>query len=126
MGFSHHRARANALTFFVCFLSLLVLIMSPIQRAHQFGAHYRTSEIRRDFGRHAYVAHSESNPSSNIVPDGTRPPFPAWIKPVVVTLDQKRSAIRSADQAEVIVPLSCLLVRLKLGSPSSGNQDPLA
>jgi hypothetical protein len=126
MGFSHQRAtRANALTFFVCFLSLLVLIMSPIQRAHQFGAHYRTSEIRRDFGRHAYVAHSESNPSSNIVPDGARPPFPAWIKPIVVTLDQ-RAAIRSAGRAEVIVPLSCLLVRLKLGSPSSGNQDPLA
>ena len=84
-GFSHYRAiRARALTLLICLLSLLTLITSPVQRAHQLGTHYRSSEIRREFVRHAYVDHAGPGQSSNVIRDVAQAAFPVWLRPITI------------------------------------------
>jgi len=124
-GFSHHRATpARALTLLICLLSLLTLITSPVQRAHQLGTHYRSSEIRREFGRHAYVDHAGPGQSSNVIRDVAQPAFPVWLRPI--TIADQTIAIKSTGQSDLADPIACFLIRLKLGSSSSESQDPLA
>jgi len=93
----------------------------PIQRPHQLKVHYRTAQIRRTFERHAYVAHSDSPRSDKLAQDSQLPEFPLLVE--LKPMAGPSVSVEHADQS--LVPIPRLLVRLKLGSPFSGSQDPL-
>lgn len=105
----------------LCLLSLLMLMTLPIQRAHQFQVHYRTSQIRRTFERHSELAASAQGGPEQLANEASHRPALSWIlpepasKPIIVS--------ESGDQIPVSIPR--LLVRLKLGMRSSGGQDSL-
>lgn len=104
----------------LCLLSLLMLTTLPIQRAHQFQPHYRTTQIRRIFERHSVLAHSDNTTSDRLNTEAPGPAIPVHIEPVSPPLGLRTGCLRP-------IPISIpnQFVRLKLGPPSSGGQDPL-
>jgi hypothetical protein len=103
----------------MCLLSLAVLATLPAERPHQFRVHYRAAQVRRTFGQHAYVAHSEAGPSERVAREASVPSLFPWLRP-----DPALAADISRADTVVLVPNPRLLLRLKLGPPS-GSQDPL-
>jgi len=103
----------------VCMVSVLMLLAFPIRSAHRFENHFRTPEVRRTVERHTVVAHSESAPIERIAHQAV---MPALLVPIDL-----REANEPASKVELSspIPISRLLLRLKLGSARSGSQDPL-
>jgi hypothetical protein len=102
-----------------CIVTVLMLLAFPIRSAHRFENHFRAPEVRRSIERHTVVAHSESAPVERIADQAVVPAL--WV-PVDL-----REAIQPASEVELSasIPISRLLLRLKLGSARSGSQDPL-
>ena len=95
-----------------------MLLAFPIRSAHQFSDHFRTPEVRRSIERHTPIAHPDSRSAE-------RTPHQALLPALLIPTDDL-GAIKPAahfDLAEI--PISRLLLRLKLGSSRSSSQDPL-
>jgi hypothetical protein len=115
----HHRGRLIQLA--IGLFSLLMLTTLPVQRAHQFQAHYRTPQIRRTFERHAEVAHSDASVADKAAHDSPLPLFLASVAPDSAT----RPIVRVDRSDQFPNPQRAPHLRLKLGPSASDGQDPL-
>jgi hypothetical protein len=104
----------------ICLLSLLVLITLPAGRAHELQTHYRTTQLRQSFEGHAYVAQAEAGEFDQVSYEASLPSWSAWMRPDPAPAMQ----IYRTEPGAIPSP-NRLLLRLKLGPPSSGSQDPL-
>jgi len=102
-----------------CIVSVVMLLLFPAAKAHSFGTHFRTPEVRRATERQTCVAHSDENTQERV---GHSDPLPAFFTPIETV-----SKIVPRDNFESLpdISLSRLLNRLKLNSSGSGGQDPL-
>jgi hypothetical protein len=101
-----------------CIISVAMLLSLPATKAHHFGSHFRTPEVRRATERHTSVAHSDNNTYEVARSDL----LPTFFTPT--TTDSKivpRDGFESLSE----VPISRLLNRRKLNPSASGGQDPL-
>ena len=102
-----------------CVASILMLLAFPIRPVHQFANHFRTPEVRRSMERHTPVAQPEAGPAESIAHQAV---LPALVAPV-----DTGDVITPIGEFELSseIPLSRLLLRLKLGPSRAGDQDPL-
>jgi hypothetical protein len=116
---SNHRGRLVRLA--IGLFSLLMLATLPVQRAHQFETHYRTTQIRRTFERHAEVAHSDASVADKAAQEAPVPSFLALVAPDVAT-----GPIILVDRSDQFPhPQRAPHLRRKLGPSASDGQDPL-
>ena len=122
MSIRFHSTTLKAATLFNlagCVVGVLMLLAFPIRQAHQFTNHFRTPEVRRSIERHTPIAHPEAGIAERIAHQAVLPALLVHIDTGAVV--EPAANIEFASQ----VPLSRLLLRLKLGSSRSGGQDPL-
>jgi hypothetical protein len=120
IGFNSKALKPADLLRFVAFaFSVLMLLTLPIRSAHRYTNHFRTPEVRRTVERHTYVVHGNAGSAECVSHQDV-------LVPVRVSVDDG-DAIKPAIDSEIApqIPISRLLLRLKLGSSRSGNQDPL-
>jgi hypothetical protein len=110
---------AGLLNLAACIVSVLMLLVFPMQRVHQYTNHFRAPEIRRSTLRHTPIAQRESGPAERIAHQAVLPALLVYVDTGDVV--EPAANIEFASQ----VPLSRLLLRLKLGPSRSGGQDPL-
>jgi len=110
---------ASVLNFAACLVSVLMLLAFPMQSAFRLADHFRAPEVRRSIVRHTFIAQHQSGPVDRIARQAVLPAFPAPIDTENVT--EPISNIEISSQ----VPLSRLLLRVKLGPSRSGGRDPL-
>lgn len=100
-----------------CVVGALMLLTFPIQSAHQYTNHFRTPQVRRTIERGVFIAHPDTTPTKRIAQQAV---FPA----LLVSLNAG-----DAKPVTIIyfspVPISRLLMHLKLGFSRSGSEDPL-
>lgn len=108
---------AHVLNLLACAVSLLMLLAFPLRSAHQYTNHYRAPEIRRAIERNTPIAHPEAETAECIAHQAVLPRLLAPTHTGEVA--EPVSNIEFFSQ----VPLSRLLLRLKLGSSRSGGQD---
>jgi len=115
------RRIAGLLSLAGCVVSVAMLLVFPMQSAHQYANHFRTPQVRRSIERHTFIAHPDGDaaPAQRIANQAV---FPALLVPL-----DAGNAVKPIANFELSsqVPISRLLLRLKLGSPRSGSQDPL-
>jgi hypothetical protein len=102
-----------------CIVSILMLLLLPAAKAHTFGPHFRTPEVRRSAERHTSVAYGENDThqrlaQSNLLPRFLAPPETGG-----------KIFLSPNFESTFEVPLSRLLRRLKLKHCGSSGQDPL-
>lgn len=109
---------AHLVNLAACVVSLLMLLGFPLGSAHQYNNHFREPEIRRTIERNTPIAHPEAGSCANIAPQVV---LPSLLMPI-----DFRNVIEPGVTTEFTspVPLSRLLLRLKLGRSRSGGQDP--
>lgn len=100
-----------------------MLVTLPMQRAHQFQVHYRTTQIRRNFERHSELAQSAKGAMDRVAEAASQPLELSWIEPE----PEITATPINEPEARTTRPISIsrMLARLKLGPSSSGGQDPL-
>jgi hypothetical protein len=106
----------------ICLFSLLMLTTLPLEKAHQLRVHYRTTQIRRSFQRHAYVAECEPGSSDQVSNEASEPLRFSWVIPELNSALAVQ--IHCADPGAIPRPNPRLFLHLKL-APPSGSQDPL-
>ncbi len=102
-----------------CIASVAMLLSFPATAVHNFGAHFRTPEVRRATERHTSVAHSDNDPHECVAQSGLLPTF------FTPTATVSKIVPRDNFEPPSEVGLFRLLNRLKLNSSDSGGQDPL-
>jgi hypothetical protein len=112
------RKAASLLSLAACVVSILMLLAFPIRSAHQFSDHFRTPEVRRSIERHTPIAHPDSRSAE-------RTPHQALLPALLIPTDDLDALKPAAHFDFAEIPISRLLLRLKLGSSRSGSQDPL-
>jgi hypothetical protein len=107
------------LYFAACALSTVMLLSLPAARAHNFGAHFRTPEVRRAVERHTSIAHSDCDAPARVAKSHPLARFfaPTETAGNIVLADNFESA------SDVLLPR--LLNRLKLNPSGSNGEDPL-
>ncbi len=100
-------------------LGLLMLLAFPMRPVHQFTDHFRASEIRRSVERHTFLAQPEADPAERVARGAI---LPALTVPVATFSAVKPLAVFEFTSQ---VPLTRLLLRLKLGPSRASAQDPL-
>jgi hypothetical protein len=103
----------------VSLIGALMMFALPMQRAHQFTDHFRTREVRRTIERHTFLAQPEADPAERVAHIAILPALPV---PVETCSNVKPLA---AFEITPHVPLTRLLLRLKLGPSRASAQDPL-
>ena len=102
-----------------CIVSVAMLLSFPLTRAHSFGQHFGTTEIRHSIVRHTFVAGPESSGAEKIVHFEALPSIP---EPAVLV----SAATRLFPLPLLsIVPTFRILHHFKLGPSRSGASDPL-
>lgn len=101
-----------------CAIGLMMLLSVPIQRPHRFTDHFRGPEVRRSIERHTKIAPPESGPENRIQFD--------VLRRLAAPVDDE-AEIKALPDFDPVpqVPLTRLLLRLKLASSRAGAQDPL-
>ena len=98
---------------------VVMLLLFPVTRAHDFGTHFRNPEVRRSIARHTFVAQSHDNIPERIAHTNLRP---VVFTPIVT--DRQIAPLENFD-AIPHVTLARILKRLKLNPAGSGGTDPL-
>jgi len=102
-----------------CILSVAMLLSFPLTRAHSFGQHFGTTEIRHNIVRHTFVAEPETSGVEEISHVDALPVIPATV--IVENL-----AVRlSPDTVASELPTFRIVHHFKLGPSRSGASDPL-
>jgi hypothetical protein len=103
----------------VCAVTLLMMLTFPISQGHQLTSHFRVPDVCRSTERRTPIAPPEAETAERIAHQAALPalPIPIIINEVV----EPTANIELPPQ----VPLSRLLLRLKIGSSRSSSQDPL-
>ncbi len=106
--------------FAACLLALLTLLLTlPLERSHQFANHLGAEQVRRSVERHTSYERTQADASNRVVPrDRLRNPFE------LVDVSRLREP-RANLEFLPLVPVTLLLVRLKLGTARASAQDPL-
>jgi hypothetical protein len=109
----------TALRLAACVVGIAMLLCFPAVKAHRFGPHFRTPEVRRAMERHTFVAHSDDSVPARVAQLDLLPTFfiPADISSRIVP----REYLESISE----LPLSRMLNRRKLNPSGSGGQVPL-
>ncbi len=113
------RAVAATLRATACILTVAMLLSFPAARAHQFGQHFGTTEIRQNIVRHTFVARPEASDIEKIALIDAQP---ATAMPVTIE-NVAKNFFPQATFSEV--PAFRILQHFKLGPSRSGAKDPL-
>jgi len=116
---SGSRSIVTSLRVAACIVSVAMLLSFPLTRAHSFGQHFGTTQIRHSIVRHTFVAGPETSGVEKMVHFDAQPSIP---EPVVVA----SAATRLFPLPLLsIVPTFRILQHFKLGPSRSGATDPL-
>jgi hypothetical protein len=96
-----------------------MLLSFPLNRAHSFGQHFGTTQIRHSIVRHTFVAGPETSGAEKIVHFDAQSSIP---EPAVLASAATRLF---PPPLPSIVPTFRILQHFKLGSSRSGASDPL-
>ena len=113
------RAIATTIRATACILSVAMLLSFPAARAHQFGQHFGTSEIRQNIVRHTFVAGPEASGAEEIALIDAQP-----ANPTAVTIENVTKRYFAAAIVSQVPPFR-ILQHFKLGPSRSGAKDPL-
>ena len=117
------KSSGRAITAFLCaaacILSIAMLLSFPVIRAHSFGEHFGTTEVRQNIVRHTFVAGPEAAGVEKIAHIEWQAAVPM---PVVVE-NLEKSFLSTAIVSHF--PTFRILRHLKLGPARSGTSDPL-
>jgi hypothetical protein len=111
---------SGVLGLLICAFAVLMLLTFPIRSAHQYANHLRSPEVRRSSERHTSIAYSNFRPAEVIT-------YPAVLPTLLAPVEAGNTFVPAAN-TELLpsaIPISRLLLRLKLGCSRSGSQDPL-
>jgi hypothetical protein len=100
-------------------LSLLVLLVFPLQKTHHFTARLRTPQTLSQVERHIFVAQPKAGPAQGIANCAAL--FTLLTAVIIVAGIKPFAGFEWAAR----VPLRYFLLRLKLGSSRSSSTDPL-
>lgn len=103
-----------------CLISLASLLAFSAPRPYQFRVHFRSTNIGRQVERRSFVDQSKSDVSEEIVANYRQPG-----KIPVLGSEQQKKTITQVDSNEIRIPLTNLVLRLKLGSSPRAPTDPL-
>ena len=109
-------------TFFrtaACIVSVAMLLSFPLTRAHSFGQHFGTTQIRQNIVRHTFVAGPETSAIEKILHFEALPSIP---EPAVLASAATRLFPLPLFST---VPTFRILQHFKLGPSRSGATDPL-
>ena len=118
--FSQHRTRRpNIAELAVCLGVVLMLLTLPVPRAHQFTDHFRAPEVRRSVERNVFLERTKSDASERISTH--------YLQPTGLFRADTEDSVKPFREFALTprVPLTRLLLRLKLGPSRSGTPDPL-
>jgi hypothetical protein len=116
---SASRSIAVSLRVAACIVSVAMLLSFPVSRAHSFGQHVGTTEIRQNIVRHTFVA----GPETGGVERMTHIDALAAIPTPVIVENVAKCLFSLAIVSDV--PIFRTLRHLKLGPSRSGAPDPL-
>jgi hypothetical protein len=102
-----------------CVLSVAMLLSFPVTRAHSFGQHFGTTEIRHNIVRHTFVAGPETCEVDKISHIDALPAVPTTV--IVENLGVRLSPDTVASE----LPTFRIVHHFKLGPSRSGASDPL-
>src|SRR5579859_3719970 len=96
-----------------------MLLSFPAARAHSFGQHFGTTQIRQNIVRHTFVAGPEAGGIEKLahIDWQATVPSPVTIENVTKFLSPRATVVH--------VPTFRILRHLKLGPSRSGASDPL-
>ena len=104
----------------LCLVGMLTLVTFVTLQGHQFTDHFRAPEVRRSTERHTVLIESRNDASDKITVAQRLSRVP------VVDAKSVTRPLGQFDSSFVpTLPITRLLVRLKLGPSRSGGQDPL-
>jgi hypothetical protein len=112
-------AIATSLRVTACVVGVAMLLSFPVTRAHNFGQHFGTTEIRHSIVRHTFVAGPEAGGVEKIAHFDSLSAIPG---PVIV-----ENAAKLLFPLPLVssVPTFRILQHFKLGPSRSGATDPL-
>jgi len=116
---SSGRSLAASLRAAACILSVAMLLSFPMTRAHNFGQHFGTTEIRHNIVRHTFVAGPEAGGVEKMAHIDSQPAIPT-----PVTVEHRATPLFPLAIVSN-VPTFRILQHFKLGHSSSGAPDPL-
>jgi len=96
-----------------------MLLTFPLARAHSFGQHFGTTEIRHNIVRHTFVAGPETYGVEEVSHVEVLPAIP------ITVIVENLAARLSPDTIVSELPTFRILLHLKLGTSRSGTSDPL-
>ena len=99
-----------------CIIVALILVVLPLARSHRAGVHFRTHEARRSVERHTFLEQSKVYEIERV--------HPATLRFAFVALEDAPRPLQGFVRTPQL-PITRLLLRLKLGLSSSGSPDPL-
>jgi hypothetical protein len=116
---SSSRSITTSLRVAACIVSVAMLLSFPLTRAHSFGQHFGTTQIRHSIVRHTFVAGPATSGVEKIVHFDAQPSIP---EPAVVA-----SAATRLFPLPLLssVPTFRILQHFKLGPSRSGATHPL-
>ena len=101
-----------------CLAAAFMLLTLPLSPAHQPTNHFRAPQLRSFVQRHSVLEETRSDVSDRLALE-QRQPSP------ILTVEEQTAAIPSGEfHSTPEVPISLLLLRLKLGPASSGGLEP--
>jgi hypothetical protein len=109
----------SGMTQVTAWVGLLMILTFPVQRPHQFTAHFRGDEMRRSVQRHTSLAESEAGSAERIA---QRDVLPAIRVPVTIP---PSVSLLAASKFRLPIGFRRLLLRLKLGPSGTCAPDPL-
>jgi hypothetical protein len=98
---------------------MLMLLTFPVGRIHQATDHFRSPEVRRSVERNVFLERTKSDASERVVPQKFKSPGLFLID----TADSVKADKEFTPTPQI--PLTRLLLRLKLGPSRSSTTDPL-
>jgi hypothetical protein len=116
---SSGRVLAPSLRAAACMLSVAMLLSFPMTRAHNFGQHFGTTEIRQNIVRHTFVAGPEAGGVEKIAHIDSQPAIPTPV--TIVHLGTRSFPLAIVSN----VPTFRILQHFKIGHSSSDAPDPL-
>jgi hypothetical protein len=113
------RALTTGLEVTISVVGIVMMLTFPANGSHNFGAHFRSNEVRRSIVRHSVVAGPEADGARTIARVDTKRTIPV---PVMAESSAKPLA---GFEFSAQVSLIDLLQRFKLGPSRSNGSDPL-
>ncbi len=104
----------------LCVVGVAMLVSFPANNVRRFDDHFRAPEVRRSIERHTFFAQPELTGAEQIAH--------AEVAPTVLIPVTRPDFSKPLANFRIVseIPLTRLLLRLKLGPARSGGSDPLS